>query len=60
MGNITEHWLLTRQCLCGDGGNCGNGILCGQCADDADSQVTVDDVMRKLHKMITQINRTKQ
>ena len=27
-------------------------------ADDEDRQVAVDDVMRKLHKMITQINHT--
>ena len=42
------------------GENCGNRILCGQCADDADSQVAVDDIMGKSHKMIAQINRTNQ
>ena len=39
-------------------GNCGNGIPCGQCADNTNSHVIVDDVMRKSHKKITQINRT--
>ena len=39
-------------------GNHENGIPCGRHADDADSQVAVDDVMRKSHKMITQINHT--
>ena len=33
-------------------------IMCGQQSDDADSRVSVDDVMGKLHKTITQINCT--
>ena len=53
-----EHWLLTRYHLHRDRGNCRKGILGEQCADNADRQVTVDDIMRKLHKMITQINCT--
>ena len=46
-----EHWYR---------GNCGNWIPCGQCADDADSRVTVDDVTWRSHKIISQINCTKQ
>ena len=38
----------------------GNGIPCGQGADDATSQVTADDIMGKSHKMIAQINHTNQ
>ena len=41
-------------------GNHGNRIPCGQCADNADSRVTVDDVVRKSHKTIAQINCTRQ
>ena len=51
-----EDRLLTRECSCGYWGIRGNGILCGQCADNANNQVTVDDVMWKSHKMIAQIN----
>ena len=55
-----EHRLLTQKHLCGYWGNRGNGIPCGQCADDADRQVTVDDIMGKLHKTIAQINHTNE
>ena len=41
-------------------GNSQNGIPCGQHADDANNRVTVDDVMWKSHKMITQINHTNE
>ena len=43
-----------------DWGIHGNGILCAQHADDADSRVTVDDVMGKSHKSIAQINCTNE
>ena len=55
-----ENWLLTWEHSHGYWGIHGNGIPCGQCADDADRQVAVDDVMWKLHKMITQINCTNE
>ena len=59
-GNITENWLLTWECSHGNWGNHGIRILCGQCADDENSQVPVDDVMWKLQKTITQTNRTNE
>ena len=40
----------------GMGEICRNRMLCGQCADDVNSLATVDDVMWKSHKMISQIN----
>ena len=39
-------------------GICRNGIPCGQCADDAETQVADDDDTWESHKAITQINRT--
>ena len=53
-----EYQLLTWECLCGNSGIHGNGIPCGQCADDMDRQVTDDDVMLDSHKSIAQMNRT--
>ena len=50
-----ENWLLTQEHSCRYWGNRGNGIPCGQCGDDANNRVTVDDVMWKSHKMITQL-----
>ena len=52
--------LLTWKCSHGNWGIHRNGIPCGSCADDANCQVTVDDVMWKSHKMITQTNCTNE
>ena len=53
-----ENQLHTQEHSHGYWGIHRNGIPCGQCTDDVDNQVAVDDIMWKLHKMITQINRT--
>ena len=55
-----ENQLLTQECSCGYWGIRGNRIPCGQRADNASNQVTVDDVMWKSHKMIAQINCTNE
>ena len=49
-----ENWLLTWECSHGYWGIHRNGIPCGQHADDANNQVTVDDATWKSHKMIAQ------
>ena len=59
MGNITENQLLTQDHSHRYWENCGNQIPYGQCADDANNRVTVDDIMWKSLKMIAQINCTK-
>ena len=43
-----------------DTGIHGNGIPCGQHADDVSNQVTVDDITWKSHETIAQINRTNE
>ena len=53
-----ENWFLTWEHSCGYWGNRGNGILCGQRADNANNRIAVDDIMWKLHKTIAQINHT--
>ena len=51
---------LLSNIICGDWEIHRNGIPCGQCADDADSRVAVDDIMGKSHKTIAQINHTNE
>ena len=45
-----ENWLLTQECRCGNSGIHRNGIPCEQHADNANNQVTVDDVTCKSRK----------
>ena len=55
-----ENQLLTQYCLHRESGICRNGILCGQCAEDATSRDTVDNITWKSHKTITQMNHTNE
>ena len=55
-----ENQLLTQEHCQRDWGIHGNRIPYGQYGDDANSQVAVDDLMWKLHKMIAQINHTNE